>query len=125
MPSNRLAPEIPIRGPAPKNSLFRSLTVVNDELKEEVKLDPLEAPETEPSKMPPDDRFGSNLLRSLTQSEFGGIQTGNASIWAYGIVEYRGIRRRIHTTRFCCIWYVQNGNSVYDPVGPEGWTEYT
>jgi hypothetical protein len=76
-------------------------------------------------KTPPDDRFGSNLPRQLTQIDAIDIQNGDARIWVYGVVEYRGIRRRSYMTRFCCLWYIENGNAVYDPVGPEGWTKYT
>lgn len=76
-------------------------------------------------KTPPDDRFGTNLVRSLTQEESIDIQNGDKRVWVYGAVEYRGFRRRNHATRFCCIWYVDNGANTYDPVGPPGWTDYT
>jgi hypothetical protein len=80
------------------------------------------------AKAEPDDRFGTNLFRPLTVEESIDIQNGEKEIWVYGIVEYKGFRiwPWPHSTRFCCRWYVGPVEGpAYDPVGPEGWTEYT
>lgn len=76
-------------------------------------------------KTPPEDRHGTESRRPISQGQYNDLQNGTMRIWLYGIAEYRGIRRRRHHTHFCCLWFIENGVSNYDPVGPEGWTEYT
>jgi hypothetical protein len=76
-------------------------------------------------KSPPEDRHGTELRRIISQGEYNDLQNGMRRLWVYGVVKYRGIKRRRHTTRFCCLWYVENGVARYDPVGPRGWTKYT
>ena len=76
-------------------------------------------------KAPPEDRFGSDSRRPLSEIEFYDLRNGKLCVWVYGIAEYMDALKKPHATKFCCRWFVENGQATYDPVGPEGWTEYT
>jgi hypothetical protein len=76
-------------------------------------------------KSSPEDRHGSVFELPLTDQIFEDLRTGQSRVWIYGIAKYKDALGKKHSTRFCCLWYVENGKAVYDPVGPKGWTKYT
>jgi hypothetical protein len=66
-------------------------------------------------------------MRNRSVEELQQIKAGQLVIIFWGKIHYESRigKPETRTTKFCHVWgYDGRGRGIYDPSGPEGWTEY-
>jgi hypothetical protein len=94
---------------------------------------PPELPEYGKSRFPPfvippqGEHGGELLMRNRSVEELQQIKAGQLVIIFWGKIRYESRigKPETRTTKFCHVWgYDERGRDIYDPSGPEGWTDY-
>ena len=67
-----------------------------------------------------------DFCEEISETEYDAIKRSERFILFFGYVEYTDtLENRDHISRFCSYWYYVAGVDAFEPVGPEGWTDYT
>lgn len=87
-----------------------------------------EYPQTKPFAkfiIPPNGTHSSRTGQPMDASKLQSLFNGTHCLVFYGRIAYRDSLDGPHLTRFCCYWRLENGQWLYEPVGPPDWVEYT